>query len=73
MTGAPLFALLALVSTQYDGSSTVEEVSSEEEVSAPAREGAPSPPRGWMSPRLRAARTRAVGASASAASWRSVA
>ncbi len=30
MTGAPLFALLALVSTQYEASSTVEEVSSEE-------------------------------------------
>ncbi|GEL72315.1 hypothetical protein [Myxococcus virescens] len=42
MTGAPLFALLALVSTQYDGSSTVEEVSSEEEVSSTSRrEGAP--------------------------------
>ncbi|WP_426755349.1 hypothetical protein [Myxococcus sp. Y35] len=36
MTGAPLFALLALVSTQYEASSTVEEVTSEEDVSSSA-------------------------------------
>ncbi|GHH00158.1 hypothetical protein [Comamonas sp. JC664] len=36
MTGAPLFALLALVSTQYEGSSSVEEVPSEGEYSSPA-------------------------------------